>query len=791
MVSYQSLSHCVRRLFQLCPPNRRTRSRRSTKRHQAIGEHSQLLEVRAVLSVTTTHSLGFGSFADLPNATSQPDATSLANGGFAVVGNHSGHVDLELFNGNLAGSGATTAAGQDPAIDQLTNGNLVVVSQDVDSILFQIFDGTGATVVASTDLDDTNSRAPDVAAFSSGGFVVVSEDQFTGLDFDIDVSIFNNSGSFVTTFAADSSLAEDRFPSVAALDNGNFAVTWTRFSAGESEVWYAIYGPGGGVAKVPTILDTSGALNRFAVVTSTQQGFAIVYVEDSWGTGASDITLSELDSAGNLLNSSNVSNPTFTTSFQDESPTVTRLSNNLLVVGYEQRTAPGDSDNLVRIFEPLTNTTSTSYDVQAGKSGTDSVGEVTIAGSQNGGIQAIHRNFTLNKVVRESLVGRRTSSSDGVGDTVTGDEFVDFMFGNGGNDTFLGGGNNDALFGDGGNDTLNGGGGADVLNGGADNDTLIGKSGADQLNGDAGFDHANYATSPSAVTVNLTTGTGSGGDAAGDTLNSIERVTGSAFGDTLIGRSSSETLFGGNGGDTLNGAGGSDGLNGQAGQDILTGGANADRFIFSAITHSAPGATRDRIMDFSKAQADKIDVSVIDGRAGTAGTNPFTTFRGTSGFTAEGQIRAFQQGANTVVEFNTTGNNGAEMQVLLNNFTASTLALSDFILTGSAFSPASASSSEPTVASASSASLVRTSVAPAALAAKVPVVLAPDVSTQQTTLQNATTLLAAKLPAAAKPASSARRRRSVADAPATPTPAEIRKATNDVFSEDFQPLDVF
>ncbi len=64
-----------------------------------------------------------------------------------------------------------------------------------------------------------------------------------------------------------------------------------------------------------------------------------------------------------------------------------------------------------------------------------------------------------------------------------------------------------------------------VIIGNGGNNTLAGLGGADSLDGGAGIDTASYATSDSAVTVSLMTGTGSGGDAGGDTLVNIENLT--------------------------------------------------------------------------------------------------------------------------------------------------------------------------------------------------------------------------------------------------------------------------
>jgi VCBS repeat-containing protein len=128
-----------------------------------------------------------------------------------------------------------------------------------------------------------------------------------------------------------------------------------------------------------------------------------------------------------------------------------------------------------------------------------------------------------------------------------------------------------------GNDTLIGNSGDNALYGGAGDDTLIGGAGADHLDGGAGFNNAvSYAGSNEAVTVNLDTGTGTGGDAEGDTLVNIQIVYGSNFADTLIGSDHTDTFYGGDGNDMIYGGAGIDVLYGEAGNDTLDGGDGND-----------------------------------------------------------------------------------------------------------------------------------------------------------------------------------------------------------------------
>ncbi|MBD0864884.1 MAG: hypothetical protein GDA36_04375, partial [Rhodobacteraceae bacterium] len=153
-------------------------------------------------------------------------------------------------------------------------------------------------------------------------------------------------------------------------------------------------------------------------------------------------------------------------------------------------------------------------------------------------------------------------------------------------------------------DHLTGNDEANQLTGLAGDDTLTGGEGADTLDGGAGADTASYARSDAAVTVNLATGTGTGGDAEGDTLTGIEHLTGSAHGDTLTGDAGANRLDGGAGADTLTGGGGADTLTGGAGADTLRGGTGADLFVFAAFDG-------DRITDFQDGR-DRIDLRGTD-----------------------------------------------------------------------------------------------------------------------------------------------------------------------------------
>jgi serralysin len=121
-----------------------------------------------------------------------------------------------------------------------------------------------------------------------------------------------------------------------------------------------------------------------------------------------------------------------------------------------------------------------------------------------------------------------------------------------------------------GNDTMTGNDADNVLTGGAGSDSLIGGNGSDT---------ASYQTATSRVVANLADASINTGDAAGDTYNSIENLTGSDIagaGDALVGNSGRNILEGLAGNDQLFARAGDDVLYGGAGDDLLFGGLGAD-----------------------------------------------------------------------------------------------------------------------------------------------------------------------------------------------------------------------
>ena len=224
----------------------------------------------------------------------------------------------------------------------------------------------------------------------------------------------------------------------------------------------------------------------------------------------------------------------------------------------------------------------------------------------------------------------------GFGDVLEGDGAVNRLYGGEGDDELKGGGGNDVLEGGAGADQLDGGtgvdavtyqnsnaavtvnlsdgtatgghaegdvftsvekiigsvygdilvgrDGADLLDGAGGDDELEGGAGGDRLDGGAGTDTAVYRNSNAGVTVNLGTGTNTGGHAEGDTVVNVENLEGSDYDDVLTGDSSVNRLYGGEGNDILDGGGGIDRLDGGPGMDTVSF-ANFDKGIEINLKH--------------------------------------------------------------------------------------------------------------------------------------------------------------------------------------------------------------
>jgi uncharacterized repeat protein (TIGR01451 family) len=137
---------------------------------------------------------------------------------------------------------------------------------------------------------------------------------------------------------------------------------------------------------------------------------------------------------------------------------------------------------------------------------------------------------------------------------------------------------------------------ADVLRGDNRGNEIYGRGGDDVIGGGNGFDYLRYDFAPAGVTVDLASGSSSGGEGT-DSLSGVEGIIGSPFADTLIGDEKTNQI-GGRGGD-----------------DLVRGGTDLDYALYSF----APAAVRVNLPAATATGGDDDDsLSGIEGILGSA-----------------------------------------------------------------------------------------------------------------------------------------------------------------------------
>jgi Ca2+-binding RTX toxin-like protein len=152
----------------------------------------------------------------------------------------------------------------------------------------------------------------------------------------------------------------------------------------------------------------------------------------------------------------------------------------------------------------------------------------------------------------------------------------------------------------------------------------------------------------------------------------------------IAGTGGNNALYGGLGADDLRGYGGDDELRGGDGEDVLTGGrgldlmyggAGDDRFVFNSPLDSLASAP-DVVSKFRR-DGDHIDLRMMDANPNVPGNQKFS-FRGTAEFTAPGQVRIVDDGADVRIEINLDADKGSEMEIVVEDLP--TLSGADFLL---------------------------------------------------------------------------------------------------------------
>ena len=156
------------------------------------------------------------------------------------------------------------------------------------------------------------------------------------------------------------------------------------------------------------------------------------------------------------------------------------------------------------------------------------------------------------------------------------------------------------------------------------------------------------------------------GTGAADTLSGTEwgeRLIGYGANDRLIGKAGDDTLEGGDGNDRLLGGDGNDTLRGGAGQDVLWTILGSDTFVFAVGDTARSKAHADTIKFFSGAKGDRIDLQEIDANTNTLGDEAFD-FIGRANFSHHaGELRYEKMAGATYVLGDTDGNGKADFAI--------------------------------------------------------------------------------------------------------------------------------
>ena len=552
-------------------------------------------------------------------------------------------------------------------VTTLANGNYVVVWTETNSvgtasaalqIFGQIFAANGTTVDDPFQVNTTDLGVnPRITALADGGFVVFYSSLERAQPYDIvgtSGQIFDASGQgvggpiTVQSDIIDDGDVDDSFAiSATGLEGGGTVLTWISFSSSGHSFNTSVYDASG---TLVTNIQTLEGDSAFDGVVAALSGGGFVLAESTSIDG--DVQFSIYDASGQLQSGPTLANATTAGAqtigsvdiFADGSFLLTWTSagqDGSGNGGYGQRFTEAGLPIGVE-FQINTTTLGSQFNPQVtvlSDGGFVIVWESWGQDGDAGGIygqryssdgSTIGDEFLVNTITAGNQNDMEITALDNGGFVVTwvlnGDydsgegvfarHYSGQLFGSAAADNIADTSGANWLHGRGGNDTLYGFGGDDLIHGGHGDDTLYGGEGSDRLKGNKGND----------------------------------------------------TLYGEAGNDFLKGQAGDDTLIGGTGKDTLRGGTGADTFVFNQISDSTL-TENDRIMDF-EVGIDYIDLSAV-------ASSGFSFIDGVSFSGTGAEVRAVQNGGNTILRIDVDGDGVADMKIFLAG--TPTLTVDDFI----------------------------------------------------------------------------------------------------------------
>jgi Ca2+-binding RTX toxin-like protein len=510
----------------------------------------------------------WGGELNIDAGSGPPSVKALADGRFVAAYTNldgtpavSTGIFSQLFNGDGTKSGTevhvnttTPNAQQSPVITAFDNGGFVVawedwsgaqVPEDSNSVFesinvrAQLFTSLGAKAgtefVVNTE-HNADQDSPTITTLTNGNWVAAWSDDSWVTESSSVTRVQAFSGASATHVnsefivspdpQSDPANANDSFdPSIAALSNGNYVVTWTDFGHHLSDTLASsihgqIYQANGTVVGIEFQANTTATGSQFASASAPLASgkFVVVWTEDQDSNPATNGTTNDTIRA-QIFKADGTPDPNVAELHIKDSPghdqtepAVATLNDGRFIVAWTSASgaaATFDTDIHARLFNADGTPSGSEFTVNTDKNGeqtTPSIdvladGRVIIAWvTSNGSHDGSHAQIFDP---RESAV---TLNGTTLGDQFYGTAFADKLHGLNGNDILSGGGAGDTLTGDVGNDTLKGEAGNDTLSGGAGIDKLDGGAGKDSYSGSAGDDHFIFAArTDSAVGANRDT----------------------------------------------------------------------------------------------------------------------------------------------------------------------------------------------------------------------------------------------------------------------------------------------
>ncbi|PXX14766.1 Ca2+-binding RTX toxin-like protein [Nitrosomonas ureae] len=520
--------------------------------------------------------------------------TSLKDGGFLITWAGENHVGKSIgifgqrfnFNGVAQGNefqiNSTIREFQDISESTaLPNGGYVVTwtaGDGYSDVYAQRYGASGTAqgnefIVNSTTIDDQYFSS--ISTLSNGGYVIVWTSFIPNSNSSLDIyaQLYDVNGAALgSEFRVNATIsqAQDR-PSVTALSNGDFVVTW--MSSLQDGSMYGIYGQRydvNGVIKGNEFrVNTTTIKNQSSpsIMTLKDEGFIVTWTSDH--TGDIDIYAQRYDINGNTRgNEFRVNTTTTGAQFGGE---ITDLNNGDFIVTWTSN-HNGNSDVYAQLYdingiaqgsEFLVNISTANSQVSSDITGLDDGGFVVGWSSNHNGdsdVYAQRYDIYGEPVGGLTLVG---SSIDDQISVAASSIFSSKLSGMAGSDFLQGGLGNDILDGGADNDTLNGKFGIDTMIGGLGNDRYLVDNLTDIVieKSNEGIDDVissvTFALSPNVENL---------------TLTGILAINGT-------GNDQANVINGSAGANRLNGGAGSDMLIGDIGNDILSGDSGADTMI--------------------------------------------------------------------------------------------------------------------------------------------------------------------------------------------------------------------